>query len=133
MKIPLFKNFRNAKLFDSWRRFYRKTKRQYYTEKLKKSFFFVDKHLLNGILEARSALKPMNVYNIFDMKLTTSVLLNKFNELHKYNLMTTEKKINQFRTIVKNIITTACNNSYQEYTYPTSTIYIVYYILVNYS
>jgi len=115
MKIPLFKNFRNAKLFDSWRRFYRKTKRQYYTEKLKKSFFFVDKHLLNGILEARSALKPMNVYNIFDMKLTTSVLLNKFNELHKYNLMTTEKKINQFRTIVKNIITTACNNSYQEY------------------
>ena len=115
MKIPLFKNFRNAKLFDSWRRFYRKTKRQYYTEKLKKSFFFVDKHLLNGILETRNALKPMNVYNIFDMKLTTSVLLNKFNELHKYNLIQTDKRINNFRTTVKNIITTACNNSYQEY------------------
>ena len=115
MKIPLFKNFRNAKLFDSWRRFYRKTKRQYYTEKLKKNFFFVDKHLLHGILETRTALKAMNVYNIFDMKLVTSVLLNKFNELHKYNLVTTDRKINQFRTTVKNIITQACNNSYQEY------------------
>ena len=115
MKIPLFKNFRNAKLFDSWRRFYRKTKRQYYTEKLKKNFFFVDKHLLNGILETRTALKPMNVYNIFDMKLTLSVLLNKFNELHKYNLLQTDKRINTFRTTVKNIISTACNNSYQEY------------------
>ena len=36
MKISLFKNFRNAKLFDLWRRFYQKTKRQYYTEKLKR-------------------------------------------------------------------------------------------------
>ena len=115
MKIPLFKNFRNAKLFDSWRRFYRKTKRQYYTEKLKKNFFFVDRHLLNGILETRTALKPMSIYNIFDMKLTYSVLLNKFNELHKYNLMQTDKKINSFRSQVKSIISTACNNSYQEY------------------
>ena len=115
MKIPLFKNFKNAKLFDSWRRFYRKTKRQYYTEKLKKNFFFVDKHLLHGILETRTALKSMNVFNIFDMKLVTSVLLNKFNELHKYNLIQIDKKINQFRSTVKNIISTACNNSYQEY------------------
>ena len=115
MKIPLFKNFKNAKLFDSWRRFYRKTKRQYYTEKLKKNFFFVDKHLLNGILEVRSSLKPMALYNIFDMKLVMPVLLNKFNELHKYNLIQTEKKINHFRSMVKNIISTACNNSYQEY------------------
>ena len=115
MKIPLFKNFKNAKLFDSWRRFYRKTKRQYYIEKLKKNFFLVDKHLLNGILETRTALKAMSVYNIFDMKLTSSVLLNKFNELHKYNLLQTDKKINSFRNTVKGIITTACNNSYQEY------------------
>ena len=115
MQIPLFKNFRNAKLFDSWRRFYKKTKRQYYTEKLKKNFFFVDKHLLSGILETRSALKPMKVFNIFDMKLTMSVLLNKFNELHKYNLIQTDKKVNNFRTIVKNIISASCNNSYQEY------------------
>ena len=115
MKIPLFKNFKNAKLFDSWRRFYIKTKRQYYIEKLKKNFFLVDKHLLNGILETRTALKAMSVYNIFDMKLTSSVLLNKFNELHKYNLLQTDKKINSFRSTVKGIITTACNNSYQEY------------------
>ena len=42
MKISLFKTFKNAKLFDLWRRFYKKTKRQYYTEKLKKRFFFID-------------------------------------------------------------------------------------------
>ena len=47
MKISLFKNFRNAKLFDLWRRFYKKTKRQYYTEKLKKKFFLIDQHLLH--------------------------------------------------------------------------------------
>ena len=41
MTIPLFKNFKNAKLFDLWRRFYKKTKRQYYTEKLKKKFFLL--------------------------------------------------------------------------------------------
>ena len=115
MKIPLFKNFKNAKLFDSWRRFYKKTKRQYYTEKLKKRFFFIDKHLLNGILDTRNALKQMKSTNIFDMKQTSSVLLNQFNELHKINLVATDKKIDGFRTQAKNIISNACNNSYQEY------------------
>ena len=115
MKIPLFKNFKNAKLFDSWRRFYKKTKRQYYTEKLKKKFFFIDKHLLNGILDTRNALKAMKSTNIFDMKQNGSVLLNQFNELHKLNLVSTDKKIDTFRTLAKNIISNACNNSYQEY------------------
>ena len=115
MKIPLFKNFKNAKLFDSWRRFYKKTKRQYYTEKLKKRFFFIDKHLLNGILETRNALKQMKSTNIFDMKQNSSVLLNQFNELHKINLVATDKKIDAFRAQAKNIINNACNNSYQEY------------------
>ena len=115
MQIPLFKNFKNAKLFDSWRRFYKKTKRQYYTEKLKKRFFCVDKHLLNGILETRNALKQMKSTNIFDMKQNSSVLLNQFNELHKLNLVATDKKIDNFRNIAKNIINNACNSSYQEY------------------
>ena len=115
MKIPLFKNFKNAKLFDSWRRFYKKTKRQYYTEKLKKKFFFIDKHLLNGILETRNALKQMKLTNIFEMKQMGSVLLNQFNELHKHNLVATDKKIDSFRSMAKNIISTACNNSYQDY------------------
>ena len=115
MNIPLFKNFKNAKLFDSWRRFYKKTKRQYYTEKLKKKFFFIDRHLLNGILETRNALKPMRVTNIFDMRQSSSVLLNHFNELHKLNLVDTDKKIDKFRSIAKGIITTSCNDSYQEY------------------
>ena len=115
MKIPLFKNFKNAKLFDSWRRFYKKTKRQYYTEKLKKKFFCIDKHLLKGILDTRTALKQMKSTNIFDMKQTSSVLLNQFNELHKLNLVATDKKIDSFRNQAKTIITNACNNSYQEY------------------
>ena len=38
MSLSLFKNFKNAKLFDLWRRFYRKSRREYYTEKLKKNF-----------------------------------------------------------------------------------------------
>ena len=115
MQIPLFKNFKNAKLFDSWRRFYKKTKRQYYTEKLKKKFFFIDKHLLKGILDTRNSLKQMKSTNIFDMKQTSSVLLNQFNELHKLNLVATDKKIDFFRNEAKSIITNACNNSYQEY------------------
>ena len=40
LKIPLFKNFKNAGLFGLWKRYYRKKKRVFYTEKLKK------KHIL---------------------------------------------------------------------------------------
>ena len=115
MNIPLFKNFINSKLFVSWRRFYQKTKRQYYTEKLKKKFFYLDKNLLNGILEVRNALKEMKSTNIFELKQNKSILLNQFSELHKLNLILTDKKIDNFRNIIKNIITTACNNSYQEF------------------
>ena len=95
MKISLFKNFRNAKLFDLWRRFYKKTKRQYYTEKLKKKFFFIDHHLLQGILETRNLLKGMKVVNIFDLQQSSPLLLNQFNELHKLNLVAIDKKIDR--------------------------------------
>ena len=115
MKISLFKNFRNAKLFDLWRRFYKKTKRQYYTEKLKKKFFFIDKYLLQGILETRTLLKSMKVVNIFDLQQSSPVLLNQFNELHKLNLVAIDKKIDLFRNKVKRIIDTSCKDSYQEY------------------
>ena len=57
----------------------------------------------------------MKVTNIFDMKQSSSVLLNHFNELHKLNLVDTDRKIDHFRNITKNIILTACNNSYQDY------------------
>ena len=115
MKISLFKNFKNAKLFDLWRRFYKKTKRQYYTEKLKKRFFFIDKHLLHGILETRNLLKDMKILNIFDLQQSSPVLLNQFNELHKSNLVAIDKKVDLFRTKVKRILDTSCKDSYQEY------------------
>ena len=51
MNISLFKNFKNAKLFELWRRYYRKKQRVYYTEKLKKRTIFVDKNLLTGKLK----------------------------------------------------------------------------------
>ena len=115
MKISLFKNFRNAKLFDLWRRFYKKTKRQYYTEKLKKKFFFIDHHLLQGILETRNLLKGMKVVNIFDLQQSSPLLLNQFNELHKLNLVAIDKKIDLFRNKVKRILDTSCKESYKEY------------------
>ena len=115
MQIPLFKNFRNAKLFDLWRRFYKKTKRQYYTEKLKKKFFFIDRNLLQGILEIRNILKGMKVLNIFDLHQSSPCLLNQFNELHKVNLIEIESKIDSFRTRVKKVINISCKESYQRY------------------
>ena len=68
MKISLFKNFKNAKLFDLWRRFYKKTRRQYYTEKLKNKFFLVDKNLVEGIVNTRTILKEMKSNNIFQLE-----------------------------------------------------------------
>ena len=115
MKISLFKNFKNAKLFDLWRRFYKKTKRQYYTEKLKKRFFFIDKNLLRGILDIRNLLKDMKILNIFDLQQSSSVLLNQFNELHKSNLVEIDKKIEVYRNKVKRILDNSCKESYQEY------------------
>ena len=115
MQIPLFKNFRNAKLFDLWRRFYKKTKRQYYTEKLKKKFFFIDKNLLQGILEIRNILKGMKLLNIFDLKQGSPCLLNQFNELHKVNLVDIDSKIEAFRNKVKRVINISCKESYQRY------------------
>ena len=116
MRIPLFKNFKNAKLFDLWRRFYKKTRRQYYTEKLKEKFFLVDHNLLEGIYISRTLLKEMQLNNIFQLKLNNgAVLLNHFNDLHKENLVRIDQKINNYRTRVKNIISDSCNRSYQEY------------------
>ena len=116
MNLSLFKNFKNAKLFDLWRRFYKKTKRQYYTEKLKNKFFLVDKNLLEGIMTARIILKEMKSNNIFQLEMNNGpVLLNQFNDLHRDNLVKIDRKINEYRTKVKNIITESCNRSYQEY------------------
>ena len=115
MKISLFKNFKNEKLFDLWRRFYKKTKRQYYTEKLKKRFFFIDRNLLQGILEIRNILKEMKRLNIFELRQSSPLLLNQFNELHKMNLIQIDSKIDSFRNKVKRVINISCKESYQRY------------------
>jgi hypothetical protein len=49
MNVPLFKNFKIAKLFELWRRYFKRTKRAYLTEKLKKKFHLIDIHLLKGL------------------------------------------------------------------------------------
>ena len=117
MKISLFKNFKNAKLFDLWKRFYHKTRRQYYTEKLRQKLFLVDTNLLNGILDSRNLLKEMKLFNIlhFERNTNDAVLLNQFNELHKTNLVRVDKRIENYRTRVKLLIVDSCNKSYQEY------------------
>ena len=115
MNISLFKNFRNAKLFDLWRRFFRKTKRQYNTEKLRKKFFLIDEHLRTGIFDIRKVIKEMSFTNIFLMEQSGSLLLNKFKEMHKDMLVSTEKKIEQYRSRIKVFITQSCNQSYLAY------------------
>lgn len=115
MNLSLFKNFKTAKLFDLWRRFFKKTKRAYYTEKLKKKFHLIDGHLRNGIFGIRKILKQMEYTNIFEMEYTGALLLNKFTELHKEKLKDIDQKIENYRTRVKNELVTACNKSYLAY------------------
>ena len=112
MSLSLFKNFKNAKLFDLWRRFYRKSRREYYTEKLKKKFFLIDEHLRTGIFDVRRIVSEMEVVNIFSLGQSSSLLLNKFKDAHITNLRIIDQKIESFRQRVKTQIGNACNNSY---------------------
>ena len=115
MCIPLFKNFKIAKLFDLWRRFFKKTQRAYYTEKLSKKFHLIDNHLRNGIFRIRKLLKDMQHTNIFELSYSNALLLNKLIEIHKKKLEVVEDKIQTYRDKVKNEITQACNKSYIAY------------------
>ena len=113
--IPLFKNFKNAGLFDLWKRYYRKKKRMYYTEKLNKKSFYVDINLLNGILEIRRILKEMTIYDIFKVNIPSPVDMSKFKEIYengqRYNL----RKIETFRLRIKKELSYACDHSYKEF------------------
>ena len=97
LSIPLFKNFKNAGLFGLWKRYYRKKKRVYYTEKLKKKFFYVDKNLLNGVLEIRRIFKDMTAYDLFKLSITQPVYLNKFTSIYLDGLKINDRKLDQFR------------------------------------
>ena len=112
MSLSLFKNFKNAKLFDLWRRFYRKSRREYYTEKLKKRFFLIDEHLRTGIFDVRRIITEMEVTNIFSLGQSSSLLLNKFKDAHATNLTIVDQKIESFRQRIKTMISNACNSSY---------------------
>ena len=115
LEIPLFKNFRTAKLFDLWRRFLKKTKKTLFTEKLKKKFHHIDESLLKGIMDIRIILKNMTRYNIFKIDFKEAITINKFQELHKLGLKELDRTIEQYRNDVKKEITKACGASYQKY------------------
>ena len=115
LEIPLFKNFRTAKLFDLWRRFLKKTRKTLFTEKLKKKFHHIDESLLKGFMEIRKILKGMVKVNIFKIEYKDAITINKFQELHKIGLKELDKTIEQYRSEVKKEITKACGASYQKY------------------
>ena len=115
LSIPLFKNFKNAGLFGLWKRYYRKKKRVYYTEKLKKKSFYVDKNLLNGILEIRRIFKDMTAYDLFKLSITVPVYLNKFTSIYLDGLKMNDKKLEQFRAKIKKFLSTACAQSYKQF------------------
>ena len=115
LEIPLFKNFRTAKLFDLWRRFLKKTRKTLFTEKLKKKFHHIDESLLKGIMEIRKILKDMTKFNIFKIDLKEAITINKFQELHKIGLKELDKTIEKYRVDVKREISKACGASYQKY------------------
>ena len=117
MSIPLFKNFKTAKLFELWRRFFKKTTRAYYTEKFQKRFQLIDKHLLKGIHEIRRILEQMeNANNIFSLEgLTNAVFSTTFKEIHQRNLQQLDAKIEGYRQQVKKELVKACNDSYKAY------------------
>jgi hypothetical protein len=115
LEIPLFKNFRTAKLFDLWRRFLKKTRKTLFTEKLKKKFHHIDESLLKGFMEIRKILKEMTKVNIFKLDMKEAITINKFQELHKMGLKELDKTIEQYRCDVKKEISKACGASYQKY------------------
>ena len=115
MNISLFKNFKNAKLFDLWRRFYQRTRRQFYTDKLAKRFFLIDEHLRNGIFGVRSIIEEIKTNNIFEMYQHTSLLLNKFKEAHSDSLREIDHNIEAYRLRIKQTVSEACGKSYQAY------------------
>jgi len=67
LNIDLFKNYKIKKLFELWRRFLKKTKKTFYTDKLSQRFHRIDNYLLNGILSVRKILKDMSKINIFNV------------------------------------------------------------------
>ena len=115
MCIPLIKNFKNAKLFDLWKRYYRNKARVYYTQKFKKKTIFVEPHLLKGILEIRKIFKDLTVYELFKLTIPSPVYLNKFNQIHCDVLNNNSSNLERYRLKIKREISTACRRAYLDF------------------
>ena len=115
LNIPLFKNFKNAGLFGLWKRYYRKKKRIYYTEKLQKKSFYVDRNLLTGILEIRRLFKDLTSFDLFKLNLNSPVFLNRFTQIYLDGLRSNDKKLEQFRIKAKKLLSYACAQSYKQF------------------
>jgi hypothetical protein len=113
--IPLFKNYRNAKLFQLWRRYLKKTNKTLYMEKLKKKFHHIDPHLLNGIMEIRKILKEMTEINIFLLDNKEALTINTFEDMHQKRLRELERALLIIRHKVKKETAKSCDDSYQAY------------------
>ena len=115
LKIPLFKNFKNAGLFGLWKRYYRKKKRALYTEKFKKRTYFIDKNLINGLLEIRRILKDMTYFDLFRLKIVQPIYLNSFSQLYFDGLEYNNRRLEEFRSKIKRNLSRACSNSYKAF------------------
>ena len=115
MNVPLFKNFKIAKLFELWRRYFKRTKRAYLTEKLKKKFHLIDIHLLKGMLEIKKLLRYMKHLNLFKLDIPSPVNINQFNQIYVENLRENNRKVDEFRSKIKRELSQACNSSYKEF------------------
>ena len=115
LKIPLFKNFKSAGLFDIWKRFYRKKKRVLYTEKLRKKTYFVDRHLIRGLLDIRRIFKEMTYYELFKMNIAAPIYLNTFSQMYFDGLEYNNKKLEEYRSKVKKLLSNACAGSYKAF------------------
>ena len=115
LKIPLFKNFKNAGLFGIWKRYYRKKKRIIYTEKLKKKTYFVDKHLLKGLFDIRRIFKEMSLYELYKLNITSPIFLNNFSQLYFDGLEYNNKNLEEYRSKIKKHLANSCSGSYKEF------------------
>ena len=115
MKIPLIKNFKNAKLFELWKKYYRNKKRMFYLEKFKKKTIFVEPNLLKGILDIRKIFKDMSFYELFKLNISSPVYLNKFNQMHSDIISINISHLERFRAKIKRELALECRNAYLQF------------------
>jgi len=115
MKIPLIKNFKDAKLFELWKRYYKKKQRIFITDKFKKRTIFSDPNLLRGILEVRKIYKQMTFYEMLKLNISSPVFLNKFNQIHSDILNINNSKLEKYRLKVKKEVSFSCRSAYLEF------------------